>query len=139
MVDGRWQHLGQPGFDAYETAQLERAVALLTSGGSRLALFTAPYFQTGEQPDGSRWPQDDPARVDRLNALLAQVAARHPGSVALIPLHRYLDPGGRFTWTIGGAVVRQGDGVHTTVAGGAYLAPLVLPQLAALAHSTSGR
>ncbi len=139
MVDGRWQHLGQPGFDAYETAQLERAVALLTSGGARLALFTAPYFQTGEQPDGSRWPQDDPARVDRLNALLAQVAARHPGSVALIPLHRYLDPGGRFTWTIGGAVVRQGDGVHTTVAGGAYLAPLVLPQLAALAHSTSGR
>jgi len=29
-------------------------------------------------------------------------------------------------------VVRQGDGVHTTLAGGAYLAPRILPLLAAL-------
>ena len=55
---GRWQHLGDPAFDAYETAQLERAVAILSSGGARVALFTAPYFRTGEQPDGSPWPQD---------------------------------------------------------------------------------
>jgi len=130
---GRWQHLGDPDFDAYETAQLERAVAILSSEGARVALFTAPYFRTGEQPDGGPWPQDATARVDRLNQLIAQVAARHPRTVTVVPLHALLDPGNRFTWTIGGEVVRQGDGVHTTLAGGAYLAPRVLPLLAALA------
>ncbi len=132
VVDGRWQHLGDPGYDAYETAQLDRAVAVLSSGGARVALFTAPYFHTGEQPDGSPWPQDDPARVDRLNQLLADVARRHPGVVSLVPLNRFLDPQGHFTWTLDGRVVRQGDGVHTTLAGGAYLAPRILPLLAAL-------
>jgi hypothetical protein len=129
---GRWQHLGDPAFDAYETAQIERAVAILSSGGARVALFTAPYFRTGEQPNGNPWPQDATARVDQLNQILAEVAARHPRTVALIPLHTLLDPGGHFTWTIGGKVVRQLDGVHTTLAGGAYLAPRILPILAAM-------
>jgi peptidoglycan/LPS O-acetylase OafA/YrhL len=129
---GRWQHLGDPAFDAYETAQLDRAVSILSSGGARVALFTAPYFSTGEQPNGNPWPQDATARVDRLNRILAGVAARYPRTVVLVPLHVFLDPDGHFTWTIGGKVVRQGDGVHTTLAGGAYLAPRVLPLLAAL-------
>ena len=132
QYQGRWQHLGDPAFDAYETAQLERAVAVLSSGGAKVALFTAPYFHTGEQPNGDPWPQDDPARVDRLNQLIDQVAKRHPGVVAVVPLNRFLDPGGHFTWTLGGQVARQGDGVHTTLAGGTYLAPRVLPLLAAL-------
>jgi peptidoglycan/LPS O-acetylase OafA/YrhL len=131
VYQGRWQHLGEPAFDAYETAQLERAVKLLGSGGARVALFTAPYFRTGEQPDGGPWPQDATARVDRLNQIIEAVARRHPGNVTVIPLHAFLDPAGKFTWTIGGKVVRQGDGVHTTLAGGTYLAPKVLPLLAA--------
>ena len=132
---GRWQHLGDPAFDAYETAQLERAVTLLGSGGATVALFTAPYFDTGEQPDGDPWPQDSDARVDCLNRIIESVARRHPGRVAVIPLHAFLDPSGTFTSIIDGKVVRQGDGVHTTLAGGAYLAPKVLPLLAALGRN----
>ena len=130
---GSWQHLGDPAFDAYETAQLERAVAILGSGGATVALFTSPYFRTGEQPNGDPWPQDASARVDRWNQIVEAVARHHPGRVVVIPLHAFLDPAGHFTWTIDGKVVRQGDGVHTTLAGGAYLAPRVLPLLAALA------
>ncbi len=130
---GRWQHLGDPAFDAYEQAQLERAVTVLGSTGAKVALFTAPYFHTGEQPDGTPWPQDDPARVDRLNAIIGTVAARFPEEVRVLPLHAVLDPGGRFTWTIGGQVVRQQDGVHTTVAAGPLLARRLLPGLASLA------
>ncbi len=132
VYQGRWQHLGDPAFDAYETAQLDRAVAILSSGGAKVALFTSPYFDTGEQPDGAAWPQDDPARVDRLNAIIESVARHHPGVVTVIPLNRFLDPAGHFTWTLDGHVVRQGDGVHTTLAGGAYLAPRVLPLLEAM-------
>jgi hypothetical protein len=113
-IDGRWQHLGEPAFDAYETAQLERAVRILSSGGAKVALFTSPD------------------RVDRYNQLLEAVARRHPGVVSVVPLNRFLDPAGHFTWTLGGHVVRQDDGVHTTLAGGTYLAPRVLPLLAAL-------
>ncbi len=135
IYDGRWQHLGDPAFDAYETAQLERAVAILGSGGAKVALFTAPYFDNGEQPDGAPWPADDPSRVDQLNRIMTAVAARDPGRVAVVPMHEYLDPHGRFTWTIGGNVVRQPDGIHTTLDGGAYLAPKILPQLAALGRT----
>jgi peptidoglycan/LPS O-acetylase OafA/YrhL len=132
QYEGRWQHLGDPAFDAYETAQIEHAVAILSSGGAKVALFTSPYFRTGEQPNGAPWPQDDPARVNRFNRLIEQVAARHPGVVSVVPLNRFLDPSGHFTWTLDGQVARQGDGVHTTLAGGTYLAPRILPLLAAL-------
>jgi peptidoglycan/LPS O-acetylase OafA/YrhL len=135
MYQGRWQHLGDPAFDAYETAQLERAVSILSSTGSRVALMTAPYFSSGEQPDGQPWDEDAPARVDRLNAIIGSVAAQHPGVVWVVPLNKYLDPNGHFTWTIDGKVVRQPDGIHTTVDGGTYLAPKILPELAAIGRA----
>jgi hypothetical protein len=135
MYQGRWQHLGDPAFDAYETAQLEKAVTILSSQGARVALFTAPYFHSGDQPNGEPWDEDSPARVNRLNQILETVAARHPGVVSVIPLHQYLDPHGQFTWSIDGNVIRQPDGIHTTLATGAYLAPLVLPMLAELGRT----
>lgn len=50
-------------------------------------------------------------------------------------LNTYLDPDGHFTWTIDGKVVRQPDGIHTTVDGGNYLAPKILPELAAIGRA----
>jgi peptidoglycan/LPS O-acetylase OafA/YrhL len=138
MYRGRWQHLGDPAFDAYETMQLEKAVAILSSGGARVALFTSPYFDSGEQPNGQSWDQDSPARVDRLNQIIRSVAHRDPTVVTVIALGKFLDPSGRFTWTIDGQVVRQPDGIHTTPAAGTYLAPKILPQLAAIGAARKG-
>jgi peptidoglycan/LPS O-acetylase OafA/YrhL len=135
FYQGRWQHLGQPSFDAYETAQLEKAVSVLSSGGARVALMTSPYYDTGEQLDGQPWDEDMPARVDVLNSIIEQVAAQHPDVVSVVPLNKYLDPDGHFTWTIDGKVMRLGDGVHTTPAAGPYLAPRILPQLAAMGRA----
>ncbi|HEV3266757.1 MAG TPA: acyltransferase family protein [Acidimicrobiales bacterium] len=132
MYQGRWQHLGDPAFDAYETAQLEKAVSILTATGARVALMTSPYFDSGEQANGLPWDEDSPARVNRLNSIIESVAAGHKNSVFVVPLNQYLDPNGHFTWTIDGKVVRQSDGIHTTVDGGAYLAPKILPALAAI-------
>ena len=132
MFDGRWEHLGEPDFDAYVAAQLQRAIGILGSGGARVALMTSPYFDTGEQPDGAPWPEDDPARVDEYNAIVVAAARRDPTVVSVVPLNRYLDPGGHFTWTIDGQVVRQPDGIHIDGPGGTYLAPLLLPTLHAL-------
>jgi peptidoglycan/LPS O-acetylase OafA/YrhL len=135
MYQGRWQHLGDPAFDAYETSQLQKAVAVLSSGGARVALMTAPYFDSGEQLDGQPWDEDDPARVNILNRMIKSVAAEHPGVVSVVPLHKYLDPQGHFTWTINGQTVRFPDGVHTTQAAGTLLAPKILPQLAAIGRT----
>ena len=136
FYQGRWQHLGQPSFDAYETAQLQKAVSILSSGGAPVALMTSPYYDTGEQLDGQSWDEDSPARVNELNKIIEQVAADHPGVVSVVPLNKYLDPDGHFTWTINGKVVRPGDGVHTTPAAGPYLAPKILPQLAAMGRAS---
>jgi hypothetical protein len=132
VYQGRWQHLGEPSFNAYERAQLEQAVSVLGSRGAQVAIATAPYFDSGEQPDGQPWDEDAPARVDILNSLITEVAAEHPGNVSIVPLHRYLDPDGHYTLRINGQVMRFSDGVHTTEAAGTYLAPKILPQLVAL-------
>ncbi len=133
FYDGQWQHLGDPAFDSYVTSQLEKAVSIFSATGAKVALFTSPYFQNGEQPDGQLWPEADPARVDEYNLIVASVASRHPGVVTVIPLGAYLDPQGQFTSTIDGITVRASDGVHTTLAGDQYLAPKLLPELARLA------
>ncbi|MGH9079127.1 MAG: acyltransferase family protein [Acidimicrobiales bacterium] len=133
MYQGRWQHLGDPDFDAYEVSRFEEAVSVLSSGGAHVVLMTAPYFDAGTQPDGQPWDEDAPARVDLLNRMIEGVAARHRHLVSVVPLNRYLDPGGRFTWKIDGRQVRFDDGVHTTEAAGTYLAPKILPLLAAAA------
>ncbi len=135
VYQGTWQHLGDPAFNAYERAQLEMAVTDLSSTGARVALMTSPYYDSGEQPDGQPWDEDAPARIDILNQLIKSVAAEHPGVVSVVPLHQYLDPGGHFVWSIDGQKVRFPDGVHTTQAAGAYLAPKILPQLAAMARA----
>ena len=132
VYEGRWQHLGDPDFNAYVEAQLEKGVDLLLALHVKVALFTSPYFDSGEQPDGSPWPEDAPSRVDEFNRIVAEVAARHPGVVRVIPFGRYLDPQGHFTFTVGGVPVRLADGVHTTLGSGDYLAPLILPTLRAM-------
>jgi len=130
---GRWTHVGDPAFDGYLLTELDRAVIVLSARGSRVALLTAPYYKRGERPDGGRWPEDDPARVDRFDLLLRQVAARHTGTVTLVDLGRRMGPAGRYTDTVAGVKLRY-DGVHVTGGGARWLAPWLLPQLTALAR-----
>jgi peptidoglycan/LPS O-acetylase OafA/YrhL len=129
---GRWTHLGEPAFDAYMTAELERAVDLLSFGGARVALFTAPYYGGLERLDGGHWPEDDPRRVDRFNQILRGIARRHPGVVQVIDVGGIFSPQGHYTRRIGGVAVRTDDGIHVTAAGAQLLTPKVLPQLVAM-------
>jgi len=129
---GRWTHLGEPAFDAYITADLNRAVDLLSFRGARVALFTAPYYNGFERLDGGHWPEDDPHRVDRFNQILRSIARRRPGVVRVVDVGGFFSPKGRYTRRIDGVAVRTDDGVHVTPAGARFLRPKVLPQLAAM-------
>ena len=78
LIDGHWSHIGEPDFDAAVRQSLEQAVQVAGSSGADVALLTAPCFDSGEQPSGLPWPEDDPARLARYNELVRQVAAEHP-------------------------------------------------------------
>lgn len=128
FYQGHWTHLGDPAFDAYVEAQLEQGIAIAASRGAKVALLTAPYYLRGHTPSGGLFPEDDPARVDHVNALFRQVAARHPGLVYMINFGAFLSPGGQFSMVVDGVRVR-GDGVHITPQAGPFLAPRIMPQL----------
>jgi lysophospholipase L1-like esterase len=121
--DGEWRRLGDRAFDGYVTAQLDRAVDVLGPGGAKVAFLTAPYYLRGERPDGGRFPEDDPARVDRFNQILREVAGRHP-EVTVVDLHTQLAPEGVFT-------KRINDGVHISAQGAQLVRPWLLGELRA--------
>jgi hypothetical protein len=138
-IAGRWTHIGEPTFDTYLRRELERAITLLSSHGATVALLTAPYFQGVERPDGGRFPEDDPRRVDRFNQLLRDVAGRHPDLARVVEVGRVLSRRGRYVARIAGAPVRTRDGVHVTAAGRKLVAAAVLPELVAIGRARTLR
>ena len=131
MIAGQWVHIGQPSFDAQLRRSLEEAVHVGSAGGAYVVLLTAPCFNSGEQPGGTAWVEDDPARLARYNQLLRQVAAEHPSTVRVEDFGAMVCPGGNYTTTRDGVQLRDGDGVHIvpTPAAGQWLATHILPTL----------
>jgi len=129
---GQWTRIGDPAFDAYLQSELDLAVGILSAHGAQVALATAPYYLRGERPDGGRWPEDDPARVDTFNQLIRAVAARHPDTVTVVDLNGRTSVGNHYSAYVDGIYMRY-DGVHFTPQAARWLAPWLLPQLMALA------
>jgi peptidoglycan/LPS O-acetylase OafA/YrhL len=133
--NGQLVYLGQPAWDAHLVSQLDQAISIFTAYGAHVVIFTFPYIDpSGEQPNGYPWPENLPSRVDTWNGLLRQVASANPSTTTLINLNQMLDPDGHYTYTIDGIAVRwpHGDGIHVSKAGGLYLQPKILPEVAAL-------
>ncbi len=129
QMNGAWTHIGEPGYDAYLRAQLEQAFAAASSTGASVVFLTAPYYHRGERPDGGRWPEDDPSRVDAYNTILRSVVAQHPGKAGVVDLGSRMNGGGtKYTEYVDGVQLRY-DGVHVTPAGARWLAPWLVPQL----------
>jgi peptidoglycan/LPS O-acetylase OafA/YrhL len=110
--EGRSTDILDPAFAAYVRQQLQRAVDVGSSGGAAVVLFTAPCYDSGEQFDGARWPEDQPDRLNAYNALVRQVVAANPQRAILINLDGLVCPGGTFETQIDGVTVRAPDGVH---------------------------
>jgi len=131
LYEGRWVSVGDAAFDAHLQAELVEAIDILSSRGAKVVLMTLPYVnQTTEQPDGSPWPINDPARTRAWNQLLVRAAALRPGTASVLDVNTMLDPGGRYTDYIDGVQVRSADREHISRAGGMLVRRLVLPVLA---------
>ncbi len=132
--DGRWQHIGQPAYDAYLVGQLDLLIRVTSGTGAKVALLTTPCRSADESPSGAPWPETDPARLDRFNALLRQAATRHPGVASVVDLKALVCPGGTFTPVMDGVTIRSADGIHFPLMPLPPIAAKLLPQLRALAR-----
>jgi hypothetical protein len=131
MHDGRWTHLGEPAYDSYLSGEISAAMRVLRSSGAQLVVATEPYNRRGEQPDGTLFPEDDPARVDRWNTLLRSAASA--AGVSVLDLHSKLCPDGKYTPSVDGLRVRS-DGVHLTPDGVSWLTPWLVGSLRAISR-----
>jgi peptidoglycan/LPS O-acetylase OafA/YrhL len=132
-LDGTYQHVGDPAYNAYLLGQLDKAVTIAGSRGAAVVLLTAAYTHRAEKPDGTLYPEDQPARVDAWNQLLQQEQAKRAKQVTILDLDKLVCPQGKFTWSLHGLQIRS-DGLHFTPAGvQKVIAPWLLPQLAAIA------
>jgi peptidoglycan/LPS O-acetylase OafA/YrhL len=118
---GHWTQIGDDAYDAYLRGELQRALDILTSTGARVVVTTEPYNRRGERPDGSLYPEDQPARADRWNTLLRSVIGKRP-NVTVLDLNKKLGPDGYYTNKVDGIKMRI-DGVHPTPEAVKWLTP----------------
>ncbi len=119
--EGRWTHIGDPAFDSYISAELRRAVDILSFSGAPLTVANLPYSRRGERPDGSLYPEDQPERVDEWNTMLGKTIGNRP-DVRILDLRKKLCPQGTYTADVDGIHVRS-DGVHLTEEGVQWMTP----------------
>src|SRR5262249_42501718 len=82
--EGAWQNITQPADEEYVRDQLEVAVDAAAATGARVALATAPCFSTGEQADGSAWPDDSVARRAAYDRAVLEAVRAHPRTAFLL-------------------------------------------------------
>jgi peptidoglycan/LPS O-acetylase OafA/YrhL len=133
---GRWTSVGEPAFDRHLQAELGQVIEIAASHGAKVAMLTLPFIaQTTEQPDGSPWDMNLPARTIAYNADVRRAVAEHPHQATVLNLNRMLDPQGYYTSFIDGIRVRSYDDEHISKAGGELLRSALLPSLVNLGLS----
>jgi hypothetical protein len=127
-IDGRWTHVGEPAYDDFLRREMHLAVDVLASDGAVVAWLSSPRIEFG---NGDH-PISDPARMDRLNELLAEVDEARPEMVVL-DLRGYLRslPGDEMDREL------RPDGVHFSEEASADLVEWLAPALIDVAHRRS--
>jgi peptidoglycan/LPS O-acetylase OafA/YrhL len=106
-VNGTRLVVGTPEWTASKATKLDHALDELTARGARVVILTTPYLDTA------------PDRVDTLNALFRDVAARRPHQVRVLdiqPAMSFLAP-------------ERWDGVHFTEVGADLLGRVLVPKI----------
>ena len=118
--DGTWRTLGDPTYEQFLRERLGRMYDSLTVTGAHLALVQYPHIETGRgdatKPD-KPYPANDPARMDRWNAMLGEMAAARPNaSVVDLRSWTMTQPGGELDPGF------RPDGLHYTTESGRSIA-----------------
>jgi lysophospholipase L1-like esterase len=118
---------------------MDRVLARLRRTGAPVVIATqastAPAL-LGTLTTGQQGRQDE--SFDRLNRLLLQFAARHPGEVTLVDLATRVCPDGPpCAEEVDGIALRPVDGGHFSPAGGVWASEWLLPQLLAAGETAT--
>jgi hypothetical protein len=127
-IAGQWRDLGDPRLDSWLGDRIEHIADVLDGQGAPVVWLTFPHVRTRDPADPTRtWATiaiNDPARVDRLNEIIGEVAARHP-NISVVDLAGWLE-----TWPDQSFDPADRDGVHFSWAASdrvvAWLMPRVL-------------
>jgi len=126
--DDQWRSFGDPLYDQFFRRELTLTVDALASQGAKVVLLTHPQVRSGiiKQLLGP-FPEEDPARMRRLNQILVEVAATRPGVVVFdLAGHMAARPNGEID------LGERPDGIHWSVDGARTLLDWLTPQLLAL-------
>jgi len=130
-IAGRWRHLGDPVFDDWMRGEVAALADVVAAEHVPVlwASLTHVHMRPIDRPagggsGGNDVAENDPARVDRLNGIVADEIADRPG-FATLDIGRWLrgQPGGE-----AGADHRI-DGVHWTFDGSDAVGAWVVPQI----------
>lgn len=133
---GDWVHLGDEKFDTWFRTELRHFADILAAEDVPVLWGVMPHMRGRNANDLSvEWqdhPDNDPARVDRLNELFDEEIYVRPGFVRLdIAGWLRSQPGGEFDPRI------RGDGAHYSEDGSDALAEWLLPEVLTVASSPS--
>jgi peptidoglycan/LPS O-acetylase OafA/YrhL len=127
-LEGRWRHFGDPVFDEWFRGEVDEVADILAAEGVPVLWTTWPHVEIAPANDPStRWQDiddNDPARVDRLNRIVAEELDGRPR-------FDVVDVGGWLQSLPGGEGNRdyRADGVHFTVEGSKRLGRWLVPQI----------
>lgn len=129
-IDGHVVRFDTPEGETLARAELGGALDTLSSTGARVLLLTTPYYRLGwpQRVELERSPLHEPW-IDRYNAIQRDVAAARDGSVEVVDLNAFLNPGGTWTDTIDGVKVRSYDRSHLSPLGARVVARWLLPEV----------
>ncbi len=125
--DGTFRNIGEPAFDARLKQRVRTMARTLTATGARLQWATFPHVDIPYNAGGTGTPpfvENEPVRIDQLNALVADV-------LASIPNASMVDFAGYGRSRPGGELDREyrPDGAHLSVEGTADVAQWLGPKL----------
>ncbi len=105
--DATWRAPGDPVYDDYLRSEMLTATDVLASGGAQVVWLTSPPVGAGEsgREQDLRGDAADPARMERLNGLMAEVVAQRPGVATVVDLAGYVEESGQ-------DVRLRPDGIH---------------------------
>jgi peptidoglycan/LPS O-acetylase OafA/YrhL len=124
--DDRYRAIGSPDMDRYILGEFLTAIDALGADGAHVMVLNQPRIESGRDKGYVGEPESDPARIDRLNELLAQAVGLRPGVATLIDLRGWLaqQPGGEMDPAMRPDGIHYSDESATTVA--KWLGPAVL-------------
>lgn len=129
-ADGPWQSIGDPEVDAALAADLESLTDVYAPGGARMMWLLPPPLRNSiyAKVEGPL-AEEDPARLDRLDAIIAKLSSARPNTytydMGAALDDRYGDPLG---------LVNRVDGFHWSDGGADREAAWLLPLLVSIAN-----